>query len=173
MWAGCDQFLRRFRISQEDRDDCWQTVFLRLFETDYARLRAWRGTNLPGYIAIIAKRIAFDLLRTRKPEDPWPSGFIRRARANPAATPWASRLRWTFIRSQYVLNAPAIRHLRADSSRRECRADQRRVEDEAEQRLSRNSSDNPSAQRVPEAAWTMAFVRWRADDRLHVRGLYR
>ena len=34
-------------------------------------------------------------------------------------------------------------------------------------------SDDTSAQRVPEAAWTMAFVRWRTDDRLHVRGLCR
>lgn len=67
--------LRRFRISQEDRDDCWQTVFLRLFENDHARLRAWRGRNLPGYIAIITRRIAIDLLRTRNPEDPWPPGL--------------------------------------------------------------------------------------------------
>jgi hypothetical protein len=26
--------LRRSRISQEDRDDCWQIVFLKLFEND-------------------------------------------------------------------------------------------------------------------------------------------
>jgi len=67
--------LRRFRISQQDRDDCWQDVFLKLIENDYAPLRAWRGESLPGYIAIIAKRVVIDLLRTRNPEVPWDLGF--------------------------------------------------------------------------------------------------
>lgn len=71
--------LRRFRISQEDRDDCWQIVFLKLFENDYARLRAWRGGCLRSYIAMIANRVAIDLLRTRNPdrnpEVPWEPGL--------------------------------------------------------------------------------------------------
>ena len=65
--------LRRFRMTQEDRDDCWQTVFLRLFENDHARLRAWRGDgNLCAYIAVMANRVAIDLLRSRT--------FVKRGR---------------------------------------------------------------------------------------------
>jgi RNA polymerase sigma factor (sigma-70 family) len=66
--------LRGLRISHEDRDDCWQDVFLKFFENDCARLKAWHGSrrggslrscSLKGYIAVSAKRIAVDLLRSR------------------------------------------------------------------------------------------------------------
>jgi DNA-directed RNA polymerase specialized sigma24 family protein len=67
--------LRRFRISQQDRDDCWQTIFWRLFENDSARLKAWRGGSLSGYIAVTARRVAIDRLRTTNPEVQLPPGF--------------------------------------------------------------------------------------------------
>jgi RNA polymerase sigma factor (sigma-70 family) len=57
--------LRRFRISQQDCEDCWHTVLLRLCKDDYARLRSWRGGSLCGYIAVMARRVAIDLLRSR------------------------------------------------------------------------------------------------------------
>ena len=61
--------LRRFRISQEDRDDCWQDVFLKFFANDCALLKSWhaarRGGSLKGYVAVTARRIAIDLLRSR------------------------------------------------------------------------------------------------------------
>jgi DNA-directed RNA polymerase specialized sigma24 family protein len=63
--------LRRFqRISQEDREDCWQEVLWKFFENACARLKAWLrawrgGSRLSGYIAVTARRIAIDLVRSR------------------------------------------------------------------------------------------------------------
>jgi RNA polymerase sigma factor (sigma-70 family) len=84
--------LRRFRMNRADHDDCWQNVFLKLFENDKSRLRAWRGINLSGYISTITNRVAVDLFRsgtfvsggrTRRREVPLAPGFDVASDDNP------------------------------------------------------------------------------------------
>src|SRR2546423_1135536 len=77
-WELCVQRYKRllchifrdFRLSELDVDDCFQNVFLKLRDESCRRLRSWRGEILKPYLVQIARNVARDLIRIRRPEDP-------------------------------------------------------------------------------------------------------
>lgn len=67
-------FARQLRLDPATADDLFQTLFLRLMEDDWRRLRNWRGDgDLADYLAPIARNLALDHLR-RTGRDPAPAG---------------------------------------------------------------------------------------------------
>ncbi|MBZ5537848.1 MAG: sigma-70 family RNA polymerase sigma factor [Acidobacteriia bacterium] len=56
---------RDFRLSQEDAEDIFQQVWLRLWEGDYRRLRHWQGSgSFVPYLGIIVRNLAADHFRS-------------------------------------------------------------------------------------------------------------
>ncbi|MCP3871824.1 MAG: sigma-70 family RNA polymerase sigma factor [Desulfobacteraceae bacterium] len=59
---------RNVSFSKDDLEDLHNTVFLRLFENDYRKLRQYQGKNgcsIPSWIRMIAVRIVLDHLRLK------------------------------------------------------------------------------------------------------------
>ncbi len=72
-------FVDRFRLDQATADDLFQTLFERLAEDDYRRLRSWRGeSSLSTWLITVARNLAVDYTRSAEyracrdgdPEDP-------------------------------------------------------------------------------------------------------
>jgi RNA polymerase sigma factor (sigma-70 family) len=58
-------------LSHEQKEDLYQTVFARLWDDDYRRLRAWTGEgNLAGYLAVTVRHLALDYVRRSNRERP-------------------------------------------------------------------------------------------------------
>ncbi len=59
-----------FSLSKDSAEDAFQTIFLRLQEDDFRRLRQWRGeAGLDTYMAVVMRNLARDLLRKER-QDP-------------------------------------------------------------------------------------------------------
>ena len=66
VWAV---LVRDFGLPRDRCEDLYQSLFLRLWEDDYRRLRNWsRQGDFASYLTTIVRHLALDLLRTRAPE---------------------------------------------------------------------------------------------------------
>jgi RNA polymerase sigma factor (sigma-70 family) len=66
--------VRSFRLRDDQREDLFQEVFVRLWEQDYRRIRMWSGDgDLASYLAPIVRHLALDRLRrSDRREQPYP-----------------------------------------------------------------------------------------------------
>jgi RNA polymerase sigma-70 factor (ECF subfamily) len=56
--------VRRFRLRDDQREELFQEVFVRLWEQDYRRIRMWSGEgDFASYLAPIVRHLALDRLR--------------------------------------------------------------------------------------------------------------
>ena len=63
-------------LQEQDTEELFQEVFVRLFKEDCACLRQWRGENFAAYLARIVRNLTLDYLRAKqrlhKDTVPWP-----------------------------------------------------------------------------------------------------
>ena len=67
---GATVALRKFRIQdQQSLENVQQQVYVELLRDGSKTLRTWRGeSDLEGWVAVIAMRTAYRLMRQRRPE---------------------------------------------------------------------------------------------------------